>query len=89
MTIEELEQIFGTESTKLYKFVGELQNTETFAEDITHKFAEAAGTHLIVCTVSPLQGDYIIRTQFDYSIDSADFEFIGDLPITPPEETPE
>lgn len=78
-----LQQLFGSEPAKIYVYVGELVDGDSQVENITHKFATAAGTNLISCVVTNLQGTNLVYTKEDYNINDENFIFFVDLPLPP------
>jgi hypothetical protein len=89
MTKELLQQIFGNSPAKIYIYSGELAESGSQVENITHKFAEAAGTNLVSCVISVIQGTYFVYTRDDYNINSSNFDFVIDLPLPEPEPEPQ
>lgn len=85
MTKDLLQEIFGNSPAKLYTYAGELVNGDSQVENITHKFAEAAGTNLVSCVVSHIAGTYFVYTRDDYNINNSDFTFVVDFPLPEPE----
>lgn len=85
MTHDLLQQLFGTEPAKIYTYAGELVTGDSQVENITLKFAEAAGTNLVSCVVSQIKGTYFVYTRQDYNIDNNNFTFVVDLPLPVPE----
>ena len=85
MTKDLLQEIFGNSPAKIYTYAGDLVEGDSQVENITHKFAEAAGTNLVSCVISCIQGTYFVYTKDDYNIDSLNFTFVVDLPLPEPE----
>jgi len=89
MTHDLLQQLFGTEPAKIYIYAGELVAGDSQVENITLKFADAAGTNLVSCVVTQLKGTYFVYTKDDYNIEDSNFIFVVDLPLPlPPEPDP-
>jgi hypothetical protein len=89
MTHDLLQQLFGTEPSKIYIYAGELVAGDSQVENITLKFADAAGTNLVSCVVTQLKGTYFVYTKDDYNIEDSNFIFVVDLPLPlPPEPDP-
>jgi hypothetical protein len=89
MTHDLLQQLFGTEPAKVYVYAGELVDGDSQVENITLKFADAAGTNLVSCVVTQLKGTYFVYTKDDYNIEDSNFIFVVDLPLPlPPEPDP-
>ena len=88
MTHDLLQELFGTEPAKIYIYAGELVDGDSQVENITHKFADAAGTNLISCVVTQLKGTYFVYAKEDYNIEDSNFTFLVDLPLPLPEPDP-
>lgn len=80
-----LQEIFGNSPAKIYTFAGEVVAESHIIQHITEKFAQAAGTNLVSCVISNIQGTYFVYTKDDYNINSLDFNFVVDLPLPEPE----
>ena len=89
MKPELLQQLFGKEVAKVYVFDGSIPEDSDFASFVTEEFAKAAGTNLINCVVTTIQGTNLVYTHTDYEIEEGQFRFYIDLPLPEPEVVPE
>lgn len=98
MDFQSLQNIFGTDPAKIYIFDGAIPQDNDPVEYITHQFVEDAGTNLITCVVTEIQGTLIVYTKEEHQL-SDKFRLYVELPLpvpeivippveeTPPEET--
>ena len=89
MKPELLQQLFGKETAKVYIFYGAIPEDSDFATFVTEEFAKAAGTNLINCIVSSVQGITVVYAQTDIQLEEGQFRFYIDLPLPEPEVVPE
>lgn len=85
MKPELLQQLFGKETAKVYIFDGTIPEDSTFSAFVTEEFAKAAGTNLINCIVSSVQGITVVYAQTDILLGEGKFRFYVDLPLPEPE----
>lgn len=89
MKPELLQQLFGIETAKVYIFDGSIPDDSNFTAYVTEEFAKAAGTNLINCIVSSVQGITVVYTQDNIQIEEGQFRLYIDLPLPEPLEVPE
>ena len=88
MTPAKLQELFGTESARVYEFTAEVPEDSNPIAHITEAFATAAGTNLINCIVTEVSGNWLVYTK-ETEVTSDKFTLVVELPLPEPEPEPE
>lgn len=78
-----LQELFGTETARIYMFNGSVPEDSNPVAHITQEFATAAGTNLINCIVTQIFGNWLVYTR-ETQVTSDTFALVVELPL--PEE---
>jgi hypothetical protein len=84
MDPQKLQELFGTEPSRIYEFNGSVPEGSDPVAHITEAFATAAGTNLINCTVTQLFGSWLVYTK-ETEVASDTFRLVAELPLPEPE----
>ena len=88
MTPAKLQELFGTESARVYEFTAEVPEDSNPIAHITEAFATAAGTNLINCIVTEVSGNWLVYTK-ETEVTSDKSTLVVELPLPEPEPEPE
>jgi hypothetical protein len=86
MTPQHLQELFGTETGRVYAFDGSVPAGEEPIAAITEEFATAAGTNLVDAVVTNIGGAWAVYTRNTIVTDEK-FRLVVELPL-PVEEIP-
>ena len=89
MDLQKLQEIFGTEPSRIYAFVGSVPEGIDPVAHITEAFATAAGSTLVDCVVTQIFDSRLVYTR-NTEVTSDSFSLVAELPLPEPEvvETP-
>ena len=79
-----LQELFGTEPARIYRFNSSVPEDSNPVAYITQEFATAAGTNLINCIVTQLFGNWLVYTK-ETQVTSDIFALVAELPLPEPE----
>lgn len=92
MTPQLLQELFGTESGRVYAFDGSVPEGKEPVVEITEDFATAAGTNLVDAVVTNVGGAWVLYTR-NTVVEDEKFRLVVELPLPEPElpieETPD
>jgi hypothetical protein len=88
MDLQKLQELFGTETARVYEFNDSVPEGSDPVAHITEAFATAAGTNLINCIVTQVFGNWLVYTR-ETEVASDTFRLVVELPLPEPEVTAE
>jgi hypothetical protein len=80
--------MFGTTTGNVYRFVGEIPESQDPAALITEKFIQVIGTDLVSIVVVNTKNIFIVYTNYTDIVEDMDFVLITDLTPDPIIEQP-
>lgn len=84
MTLEQLQELFGTEKGRVYSFTGGAPEGSDPNVHITEEFATAAGTNLVDCVITHFGGRWLVYTR-NTEVTTSNFALLVELPLPVPE----